>query len=146
MLKLMTILRLYVSIFLKEPLDVSYRGRVSVLIAEYSCWNVVVTLSLDGVKQPFAFVLTVSSRSRSVRRTFGWDGVVPITQLNTADNSSEFTLVICNRACFCTCRFFSLHSSSYENTVFFNVKVLVCVISGFRRELRSSELLRSEGW
>ena len=63
--------RLYVSVLLKEPLGVSYRGRVSVLIAECSSWNVVVTMSLDGVKQPFAFVLTVSSRSRSVRRTFG---------------------------------------------------------------------------
>ena len=61
---------------------------------------------------------------------------MPIAQLNTADSSSEFTLVICNRACFCTCCFCSLHSVSYENTVFFfNVKVLVCVISGFRREV-----------
>ena len=66
----MTILRLYVRILL-EPLGVSYRGRVSVLVAEYSSWNVVVTMSLDGVKEPFAFVLTVNSRSRSVRRTFG---------------------------------------------------------------------------
>jgi len=56
-LKLMTILKLYVSVVLKEPLGVSYRRRVPVLIAEYSSWNVVVTVSLDGVKQPFAFVL-----------------------------------------------------------------------------------------
>jgi hypothetical protein len=66
----MTILKLYVSIVLKEPLGVSYRGRVPVVITEYSSWNVVVTMNLDGMKQLFAFV-KVSSRSRSVRRTFG---------------------------------------------------------------------------
>jgi hypothetical protein len=51
----MTILRFYVSLLLKDPLGFSYRGRVSVLDAEYSSWNVVRTMSLDEVKQPFAF-------------------------------------------------------------------------------------------